>query len=72
MKRSWLYILLFCSLPTIALAADEPAGNAFLTGIDAVFSKLSKAVFDVLFFSIGGFPLIVLWLLFAAIFLPSR
>ncbi len=68
MKRSWLYILLFCSLPTIALAADEPAGNAFLTGIDAVFSQLSKVVFDVLFFSIGGFPLIVLWLLFAAIF----
>lgn len=68
MKRLWLYVLLFCSLPTIVLATEGEQGNAFLNGIDAVFSQLAKAVFAVLFFSIGGFPLIVLWLLLAAIF----
>lgn len=72
MRKSWLYILLFLSIPTAAFAQDEPAREGFLAGLNAAFSSFVEAIFGVLFFSIGGFPLIVLWLVGGAIFFTLR
>ncbi len=71
-KRQWLLTLLLCLIPTVALAADEAAGEPFLKSLDAAFGQFVKGIFDVLFFSIGGFPLIVLWLIFGAVFFTIR
>ncbi len=72
MKRSWLLASLFCLIPTVVLAQEKETGNAFLSGIDQVFSQVTEVLFAILFFEIGGFPLIVLWLLVAAIFFTIR
>ncbi|BAY84939.1 Na+/alanine symporter family protein [Calothrix parasitica NIES-267] len=71
-KRQWLLTLLLCLIPTVALAADEAAGEPFLQQLDAAFGQVVKVIFDILFFSIGGFPLIVLWLIGGAIFFTVR
>ncbi|MCJ8279696.1 MAG: alanine:cation symporter family protein, partial [Rivularia sp. ALOHA_DT_140] len=71
-KSGWLLTLLLCLIPTVALAADEAAGEPFLKSLDAAFGQVVKVIFDILFFSIGGFPLIVLWLIFGAIFFTVR
>jgi len=71
-KRPLLLTLLLCLIPTAAFAADEAAGEPFLQSLDAAFGGFVKGIFDVLFFSIGGFPLIVLWLIFGAIFFTIR
>jgi len=47
----------------VAIAEDRAAGQSFMASIDAIFSQIVAAIFSVLFFSIGGFPLIVLWLI---------
>ncbi len=70
--KSWFYVFFFLSIPSIALAQDEAATTSFLGAIDAAFSKFVEAIFGVLFFSIGGFPLIVLWLIGGAIFFTLR
>lgn len=67
-RRAWLYLIIFLSIPTAALAREQTAGSSLIESIDAVFSKFVAAIFQVLFFSIGGFPLIVLWLICGAIF----
>ena len=72
MRVSWLYVLLFLSVPTIALAQDEAASQGFLGSLDAAFSQFVGTIFSVLFFSVGGFPLIVLWLIVGAIFFTLR
>lgn len=71
-KRPLLLTLLLCLIPTAAFAADEAAGEPFLQSLDAAFGGFVKGIFDVLFFSIGGFPLIVLWLIFGAVFFTIR
>lgn len=71
-KRRWLLTLFLCLIPTAALAADEAAGEPLINSIDAAFGQVVKVIFDVLFFSIGGFPLIVLWLIFGAVFFTVR
>ena len=72
LRRRWLLTLLLCLIPTAALAADEAAGEPFLQSLDKAFGGVVKVIFDVLFFSIGGFPLIVLWLIGGAIFFTIR
>lgn len=71
-KRQWLLTVILCLIPTVALAADEAAGEPFLQSLDAAFGQVVKVIFDILFFSIGGFPLIVLWLIFGALFFTIR
>ncbi|MGB3654870.1 MAG: alanine/glycine:cation symporter family protein [Rivularia sp. (in: cyanobacteria)] len=72
LKHRWLLTLLLCLIPTAALAQDEAAGKPFINSLDAAFAQFVKGIFDVLFFSIGGFPLIVLWLIFGAVFFTIR
>jgi len=66
-----LYNILFAVSP-VALIINEAAGNPLIESINAVFSQFVDIVFRVIFFSVGGFPLIVLWLISAAIFLTFR
>lgn len=72
MKRTWLLFLLILALPSAALAAETAAPAGFLDTIDAVFAKIVEAMSVVLFFSIGGMPFIVLWLIAGAIFFTIR
>ena len=67
-RRAWLYLIIFLAVPTAAIAQERAAGKGFIASIDAVFSQFVAFIFQVLFFSIGGFPLIVLWLICAGIF----
>ncbi|MEL6461516.1 MAG: alanine/glycine:cation symporter family protein [Cyanobacteria bacterium J06621_15] len=71
-KRQWLLTVILCLIPTVALAADEAAGEPFLQSLDKAFGQVVKVIFDILFFSIGGFPLIVLWLIGGALFFTVR
>ncbi|WP_159785955.1 alanine/glycine:cation symporter family protein [Sodalinema gerasimenkoae] len=77
MKQRWLLFMLLLALPTAAIAqevADESlngSGN-ILELIDQVFSGLVDAMAKVLFFSLGGIPLIVLWLIGGAVFFTLR
>ncbi len=71
-RRAWLYVLLFLSVPAVAIAEDQAAGRGFMASIDAIFSQIVAAIFSVLFFSIGGFPLIVLWLIGGGVFFTIR
>jgi AGCS family alanine or glycine:cation symporter len=58
-------------IPTQAWA--QTSSSAGVIGIfDAAFSGIVKLMSDLLFFSIGGFPLIVLWLFIGAIFFTIR
>lgn len=71
-KRTWLYAILFLSIPSAVWAAEEAAGNDPFAAVDAVFSQIVAVIFKILFFSVGGFPLIVLWLVAGAIFFTIR
>ena len=71
-KRLWILSIFLCFIPTVALAADEAVGNPFLKSIDDGFTQITKIISDVLFFSVAGFPLIVLWLICGAIFFTIR
>jgi AGCS family alanine or glycine:cation symporter len=72
MKKIWLYTLLFLALPGVALAQEEAEGGGFVASLDAGFSTFVGYIFDVLFFEVAGFPLIVLWLIGGAIFFTLR
>lgn len=71
-KRPWLLVLLLLALPECALAAEEAAPGGFLGGIDAVFAAIVSALEKVIFLSIGGMPLVVLWLIIGGIFFTLR
>lgn len=72
-KHPSLWVVLLLTLPGTALAAEETtAGNGFVAGIDTVFSFLVNAISPILFFSIGGMPFIVLWLIVGAIYFTLR
>ncbi|NER37596.1 MAG: alanine:cation symporter family protein [Oscillatoria sp. SIO1A7] len=76
MKKPWILIvlfLIFMALPSIALAqAEGTASGGFLESIDAIFAAIVGAMESVLFVSIAGIPLIVLWLICGAIFFTIR
>ncbi len=76
MKSRWILPLLFfifLLLPRVILAqGDAEAPKGFLASIDAVFANIVELMSLVLFISIGGIPLIVLWLIGGAIFFTIR
>lgn len=71
-RRLWLLVLLLVALPGTALAAEEAAPGGFLGAIDAVFAAIVSALEKVILLSIGGMPLVVLWLIIGAIFFTVR
>lgn len=75
-RSSWMalgfWLLAFLMVPVHALAQAEATSNGFVSTLDSVFSGFVTVMASVLFFSIGGFPLIVLWLIAGAIFLTLR
>ncbi|MBP0002046.1 MAG: alanine:cation symporter family protein [Cyanobacteria bacterium SID2] len=74
MKQRWFLFLLLLAVPTAALAQADAitTERGFIDRLDAVFSTLVAWMAEVLFFSIGGIPLIVLWLAGGAIFFTLR
>jgi len=72
MKHSWLLDALFTSISTTVLAAQNISPSGLLSGIDAIFAAIVSALEKVIFLSIGGMPLVVLWLLLGAIFFTFR
>ncbi len=54
---------LFC------FALDRNLGGEFLSAGETSVAWLSDRIFSLLFFSVGGFPLIVLWLIAGALFM---
>ncbi|WP_026097749.1 alanine/glycine:cation symporter family protein [Baaleninema simplex] len=75
MKHRWLLFLLLLAVPTAALAQAEAAAteDGFLDRLDAIFRIIvDDWMAPVLFFSIGGIPLIVLWLVAGALFFTVR
>ncbi|MBD1866515.1 alanine:cation symporter family protein [Cyanobacteria bacterium FACHB-471] len=64
--------LLVLAAPAFAQTSDTANTNVFLAGIDAVFGAVVAALEKVIFLSIGGMPLVVLWLLAGAIFFTFR
>lgn len=72
MKRFWLFVALSTSVPGTVLAAQTTASIGFLGRIDAAFAAIVSALEKVIFLSIGGMPLVVLWLLAGAIFFTVR
>ena len=71
-RHPWLLIAAVACLPSAALAAEAAAPGGFLGAIDAVFSAIVSALEQIIFFSIGGMPLIVLWLIIGAVFFTLR
>lgn len=67
----WLLVVLLL-VPACALAAQKATPGGFLGGIDAVFAAIVSALEKVIFLSIGGMPLVVLWLIVGAIFFTLR
>jgi alanine or glycine:cation symporter, AGCS family len=61
----------FGTLILAQTASEEPSGG-FLGAIDAIFSQIVAFLETILFVSIGGVPLIVLWLIGGAIFFTLR
>lgn len=72
MKRFWLLPLIVFALPVAALAAEEASSVGFLGAIETVFRAIVSPLERVIFFDIGGMPLIVLWLIVAAIFFTCQ
>ncbi|MGB7443500.1 MAG: alanine/glycine:cation symporter family protein [Coleofasciculaceae cyanobacterium] len=64
--------LIVASFATLASEAKAGDTSHLLNSIDTVFSQFAQTVFKILFFSIGGMPLIVLWLISGAIFFTFR
>lgn len=62
---------LLCLLPYMAMA-EERTGEAWRAPIESGFAMLVNGLAAVLFYDIGGFPFIVLWLLAGGIFFTLR
>ncbi|MBF2077518.1 MAG: alanine:cation symporter family protein [Synechococcales cyanobacterium T60_A2020_003] len=68
-----LVILFVVAVPATVLAQDTEASTpGLVSAIDNAFSSIVGFMAKILFFSIGGFPLIVLWLFVGAIFFTVR
>ena len=77
MRQRWLLFIILLALPTAAIAQEAAQDTSdgpenILVWIDSIFSGLVAAMAQVLFFSLGGIPLIVLWLIGGAIFFTLR
>ncbi|MGL5926422.1 alanine/glycine:cation symporter family protein [Chroococcidiopsis sp.] len=70
-KSPWLCLVLL-AIPSTAYAAPGETTGGFLGAIDVIFANLVAGLSQVLFFSIGGMPFIVLWLIVGAIFFTIR
>jgi AGCS family alanine or glycine:cation symporter len=71
-KRFWMAIALLLALPGTPLAAQTASPGGLLDVIDAVFAAIFTALEKLIFFTIGGMPFVVLWLLVGAIFFTLR
>lgn len=72
-RQVWIFAILLSLVPSVAFATDGATGNNLITAIDKLFALVANAIFSVLFFEIiPGFPLIVLWLIVAALFFTIR
>ena len=73
MKQRWILFVLLLAFPTAALAQSQDAtqGNLFAT-LNDFFAQIVAAMETVLFFSIGGIPFIVIWLIGGALFFTFR
>ncbi|MBE9177574.1 alanine:cation symporter family protein [Oculatella sp. LEGE 06141] len=60
------------SLLVLAQAPPEEPSGGFLAAIDAVFSQIVAVLDRILFVSIAGVPLVVLWLIGGAVFFTIR
>jgi AGCS family alanine or glycine:cation symporter len=68
-----LGFLLMLVMPTTVLAQEtEAATPGFVNAIDNAFSGIVGIMAEILFFSIAGFPLIVVWLFVGAVFFTVR
>lgn len=67
-KMAWLTLPLLLALPGAVLAAEEAPSPGFLDRLDFVFGTMVAALEQIIFLNIGGVPLIVLWLVIAAVF----
>ncbi len=79
MRQRWLLFIVLLAFPTAAIAQEAAQGASngngpqnILVLIDSIFSGLVESMAQVLFFSIGGIPLIVLWLIGGAVFFTLR
>ncbi|MFP4219056.1 MAG: alanine/glycine:cation symporter family protein [Phormidium sp.] len=77
MRQRWLLFIVLLAFPTAAIAQEAAQGASngpqnILVLIDSIFSGLVESMAEVLFFSIGGIPLIVLWLIGGAVFFTLR
>ena len=71
-RKTWLYLLLLMLIPIVILVTEAKKGSSFINDIDQAFSSFVNVIFNILFFNIGGFPLIVLWLIIGGIFFTIR
>ena len=73
MKQRWILFVLLLAFPTAAFAQSQDAtgGNLFAT-LNDFFAQIVAAMETVLFFSIGGIPFIVIWLIGGALFFTFR
>ncbi|MBE9041006.1 alanine:cation symporter family protein [Oscillatoriales cyanobacterium LEGE 11467] len=73
MRRCWLFGWLFLAVPVVILAqAQDRSIDRFIDATNAVFTQIVEGMTNILFFSLGGVPLIVLWLSLGAIFFTWR
>lgn len=71
-RHPWLSVVLILGLPGAALATEKAAPGGIVGSIDAAFAGIVEALSKVIFLSIGGMPLVVLWLIIGAIFFTLR
>ncbi|MDY6936828.1 MAG: alanine/glycine:cation symporter family protein [Cyanobacteriota bacterium] len=73
MRKSWLFWWLLLTVPVVILAqARDGSIERFIDIANAIFNSSVAGMNDILFFSIGGIPLIVIWLSVGAIFFTWR
>lgn len=77
MRKLFSLLLAFISLPTLALAQEEAAGASMSDKINDAMTPVVNAMAEVIFFKPFGFigidiPLVVIWLIFGAIFFTLK
>jgi alanine or glycine:cation symporter, AGCS family len=72
-KSPWIGLsLVMLAIPSAVYAAEGETTGGILGIIERAFSYLVEALSKILFFSIGGMPFIVLWLIVGATFFTIR
>lgn len=67
-----LATVILLGLPNLVLAQEENTPGGFIGWLDSIFSQIVAVLESILFFEIGRFPLIVLWLICGSIFFTLR